>query len=221
MLDLETLTLGRAEKPRALFCEMKTPLEIALARLENERAPAPPSTPTGPPRPYRSRIMPDENGSWMPPARRGNPKGTLSDPDILAALAVAAPDPWITRPAPLPADFAACGLPVMEETEKKIPMSFLPPRFKTLKAGPRAGQAVEEKWMLRTLTRTVTYTAPGGQCLIYSATARLTKAGLVPPASVKVAGRSMARPELRAAFIRRWPAKAAELAGFLLMEDSK
>ena len=78
-----------------LFRDMKPPpYQIILASLENERADAPFSR-SGPPRPLRCRTMPDENGPWTAPARMGKPKGTLSDPALIDALAVAAPRLWL------------------------------------------------------------------------------------------------------------------------------
>ncbi len=197
---------------------MKYPsYKFTVARLENESAAAPFSRSCGPPPPLRCRALPDESGEWTPPAPLAKPKGTLTSPALVAALAVASANPWIPQAAPARID-SACAPPVTEEREVKLMISFNPRRFKIMKQGPRAGQTVEEKWAQALLVREVSYTAPGGQTLTWKATGKFTKAGFVPPASIKTgSGASRALADVARDFARRWPAQADELVTFLRM----
>lgn len=177
-------------------------VKIASIRLENNRAAAPYSR-SGIP---RHGLKPGWNLEDTPQARRAETPGTLDD---LPAASVARMKRLMTlAQGHKPFTPAPCAPPTTFEDEKKIPMSFNPPRWRTQKNG----KTVENKWMLRLVQRHVTFTTGAGTEKTWTATARLKGEELTPPTSV--AGGSFAN--LRADFTRRWgAAKAAELIGFL------
>ena len=180
---------------------------VAVARLENQAAP-PVWSRTGPPRPVMHRPHPEAHGAWQAPPAKAKPQGTLKDPALVKAFKAATPFPW-QAPEPAAPVFAwKSPAPVFtDETVIRLKFHKRPPEFKTLKKGPRAGQTVEIMGVMKLVTRTVA----DGDGVAYSFTSRSS--------AVKVStGVTLTPAQVRATFARRWPAKAAELAAFLLME---
>jgi hypothetical protein len=181
------------------------PHNIARARILNEAAP-PVYSRTGPPRPIRANVHPDENGPWHPPLPRPKPKGTLANPDLLAAMAAASsvidwqdppPPSWVVAYSTTPA--------FKGEDVKTFFVPHSPPQFRIPKKGPNAGKPVELKRRVEIITRTVT----DGDGVEYSFTNRSSK--------VRVSsGLTLTPDQVRATFARRWPRRAADLANHLL-----
>lgn len=185
---------------------MKTPYHITVARLENERAAAPYSR-SGIP---RHGLKPGWNLEDTPSGLRVEAPGCAND---LPAASLARLRRLQTLAQGHKAQVTApCSPAVTFEDEKKIPFSFNPPRYRVPKKGPNAGKQVEVKWMLRLVTRTVTF--EGGPRI--SATARIAGETVKPPGSA--GGRGFSNVYLD--FKSRWgAAKAAELVEFLKFAD--
>ena len=188
---------------------MKSTIEIAVARLENQAATAPYSRSSIP----RPGLKPGWNLESPPEKLRCEAPGfhneltaaSLGRLARLQTLALGSRKALVTRDNSAP-DFSA--------TEKKILLSCNPPRFKILKSGPRAGQTVEVKMMILIVTHTVT----DSDGLAYSFSNRSSKARVTPrilPLTEKEIIR-LTPSEVRATFLRRWPATGAALADAFL-----
>lgn len=125
----------------------KLPFSIIVARLENNRADAPYSRSRIP----RPGLRPGWNMEDSPAALRAE----CVTPDLSARAETALARKIALaqgRGAGTAQALPPCPPAVTSEDEKRVPMPFSPPRFKTQKNG----KTVEVKWMLRLLTRTVT-----------------------------------------------------------------
>ena len=188
---------------------MKTTQQIALARLENNRASAPYS---------RSSIpRPGLKSGWNledTPAKDRQLAPGFADELPAASIARLARVQALTQGS-REKTFApgVCAPAVTFEDFKKIPMKFSPPRFKTQKNG----KTVEEKWMLQQQVRSVSFITGNGETKSWKTIARLKKNGdefITIPPSTGPDGKSFAG--LLSEFTRRWGAdRAAELATFL------
>ena len=177
-------------------------IEIAVARFENNRATAPYS---------RSSIpRPGLRSGWNveAPLEADRADTGLADlpPNVMAEIAARLTLAQGSRKEFSP---SPCAPATTFEELKKVPMSFNPPRFKTQKNG----KTVEEKWLIRMMTRTVSFSAAGGVTKAWKTTAKMKGDAVIPP-STGPDGKSFAG--LLAEFTRRWGAdKAAELVKFL------
>jgi hypothetical protein len=182
---------------------MQTPSihQIAVARLENERAAAPYSR-SGIP---RQGLRPGWNLEDTPSALRAESPGFAEELPAASVARLARLRTLAQGPAapPLP----ACPPAITGEDERRIPMPFMPPRFKTVKKGPNAGQVREEKWMLRLLTRTVTAGAK-----VWKVTTAAKGDGVKPPASAGGTSFTRVHADLRC---RYTAAEADRLTAFL------
>ena len=183
---------------------MKQNYALVVARLENQAASAPYSRSSVP----RPGLKSGWNLEAPPEVLRGETAGLSSDLSAasearllrLATLALGTRKQVALAPQALP----AC-----DEKVTKLMLSFSPPRFKVMKAGPRAGQTVELKFKVEFVSRTVTDAAG----TVYSFTSRSASA------RVSTSPKPLTPQALRATFLRRWPAAATELADFLLLAD--
>lgn len=189
----------------ALSLMKTTNYQLVVARLENARASAPYSR-SSIPRPglksgWNLEDTPQDLRRETPGSTNDLPAASLAR---LARLKTLAQGARVKAFTPEP-----CGPAFTNEEFKKIPMSFAPPRFKTQKNG----KTVEDKWLLRLILRSVSFTAAGGVQKTWTSTAKLKGEEVIPPTSA-AGGQSFSA--LTADFTRRWGAdKAAELIAFL------
>jgi hypothetical protein len=186
--------------------------QIAVARLENHRADQPYS---------RARI---------PSGRVRN-----SYPEVLAPDRAALPEELtpasLARIARLRNLVLGCGeqhgarrtvtaplpAPEFSESDRRIPMSYSPPRFttRTPGKGPNKGKPVtrEDKWINHLVTRTVT-SGP----VTYTATTKLARDGSLPPPSTITAanGDKLSPSRVYASLRLRWPDQATAILDYLL-----
>lgn len=184
---------------------MKANYPLIIARLENDRAAAPYSRSSVP----RPGLKSGWNMEDTPNALRALAPGSADDLPAaslarLARIKALAQGSRAKTFAP-----GTCAAAVTFEEEKKIPMSFSPPRFKTQKNG----KTVEEKWLIRLIVRSVSFTAAAGVTKEWKTSARL-KAGEIVPPSTGPEGTSFA--SLHADFKARWGTeRATALVSFL------
>ena len=177
-------------------------IELAVARFENNRAAAPYSRSSIP----RPGLKSGWNVEAPLEADRADTGHADLPPDVLAEISARLTLAQGSRKAFTP---QPCAPAVTSEDFKKIPMSFSPPRFKVQKNG----KTVEEKWLIRQLTRTVSFAAAGGVTKEWKTTAKLKGEAAIPPSSGP-GGKCFS--VLRAEFTGRWGAnRAAELVKFL------
>jgi hypothetical protein len=205
-----SLNLGAAPRPPAPPART----EIAVARVINSAATAPYSR-SAIPRPGLKSgwNMEDSPAPLRAEAATGMEVSAASRARMarLATLAQGSRGKAPFAPAP-------CAPAAVDESIKKIPMSFAPPRFKVQKNG----KTVEEKWVMRLRIRTVFFTAAGGVIKEWKASSRISKDkatgedSVTPPASAS----GVSWPTLEADFKCRWgAARAAELIHFLAGRD--
>ena len=188
---------------------MKANYQLTVARLENNRASAPYSR-SSIPRPglksgWNMEDTPAKDRVLAPGFADELPAASLAR---LARMKTLAQGSREKTPA-----LGVCAPAVTYEDFKKIPMSFNPKRFKVQKNG----KTVEEKWLIRKLVRSVSFTTGNGETKAWQTEARLKKNGdediMIPPSSGP-GGKSFAA--LHADFRSRWGAnRAAELVKFL------
>ena len=184
---------------------MKANYPLILARLENDRAAAPYSRSSVP----RPGLKSGWNLEDTPSALRALAPGSADDLPAaslarLARIKTLAQGSRAKIFAP-----GACAAAFTGEEEKKIPMSFSPPRFKTQKNG----ETVEQKWLLQKLERTVWFILPTGEPKFWRTSATIKAGELVKP-STGPNGTSFS--SLHADFKARWGAdRATELVSFL------
>ncbi len=195
-----TVNVGPAPAPAAPASRV----EKAVTRLENNRADAPYSRAGVP----RHGLKPGWNLEDSPMALRAETPGTLDDLPAASIARLKRLQTLALGSQVKPLTAAPCNPPTSFEDEKRIPMSFNPPRWKTQKNG----KTVEDKWMLYLVRRHVSFTTGAGTEKTWTAVARLKGETITPPTSV--AGGSFVNLGLD--FTRRWGAdKAAELIAFL------